>query len=277
MFTTSAQSGARTAAMVAACTALFVFGICSATALASSGEVPTASSALAASDAANSSEVATGGEGIAATEAPASETSAGEAPATAETTSPSEATGGSESVGAITTVAAKTVAASCEGETFTQPFEAFGDNNLYTLVAGSQFAGAEEGWTLSGGAKLVTSSHPDGSTGSVLQLPKGAQAVSPPTCVTLLYPTARVWLAGNRGVVKTQVVYSTAKSVAVARTVAKLQAEGSWSPSPTFEVRPQLGGNAEGPRPVRFVFTARGSAKESSSELYELYIDPRMR
>ena len=112
---------------------------------------------------------------------------------------------------------------------------------------------------------------------SVLQLPKGAQAVSPPTCVTLLYPTARVWLAGNRGVVKTQVVYSTAKSVAVARTVAKLQAEGSWSPSPTFEVRPQLGGNAEGPRPVRFVFTARGSAKESSSELYELYIDPRMR
>ena len=46
---------------------------------------------------------------------------------------------------------------------------------------------------------------------------------------------------------------------------AELQAEGSWSPSPTFEVKPQLGGNAEGPRPVRFVFTARGSAKESSS------------
>ena len=177
MFTTSAQSGARTAAIVVAvaCVALLTFSICSASALASSDEVPTASSALAVSD----------------------------------------APGITEAVGAVTIGLGKTAAASCEGQTFTQPFEAFGDSNYYTLVSGSQFAGPEEEWTLTGGAKIVAGSHPDGSVGGMLQLPKGAQAVSPPTCVTLMYPTARMWLAGYRGVVKTQVVYSTMKSVAI--------------------------------------------------------------
>ena len=238
MFTTSAQPGARTAAIVVAVACASLFSICSASAFASDDEVPTASSALAVSDAPSITEA----------------------------------------VGSVTVGLANTAAASCEGQTFSQPFEAFGDYNYYTLVSGSQFAGPEEeGWTLSGGARIIDVNQPDGSIGGVLQLPKGAQAVSPPTCVTLMYPTARVWLAGTRGVVKTQVVYSTLKSVAVSRTVAKLQAEGSWSPSETFEVRPQLGGDAEGPRPVRFVFTGKGAARESSSELYELYIDPRMR
>ena len=243
MFTTSARNGARTAAKVAAaaCAALLTLGISSATALASpTEEVPTASSALAVSDATTSS---------------------------------------TEAVGSETTAPAKTVAATCEGQTFGQPFEAFGDYNYYTLVNGSQFESPEEGWTLSGGARIAPTSRPDGSAGGVLQLPRGSQAVSPPLCVTLLYPTARVWLQAQselRGVLQTQVLYSKAKGSAVAKTVAKLQTETSWSPSEPFEVRPELGGEAEGPRPVRFVFTSRGS-RESTLNVYELYVDPRMR
>jgi len=242
VFTTSAYPGARTAAMIAAvtCAVLFTLSISSATAFASTEEVPTASAALAVSS------------------------------ATASTT---------EAVGSVTTVAAKTVAATCEGQTFAQPFEAFGDYNYYTLVAGSQFNGPEEGWTLSGGAKIVSAGRPDGSSGGVLSLPKGAQAVSPPQCVTLQYPTARAWLSRSsepHGTLVTQVLYSTGKGVATAETVAKLQAENAWSPSETFEVRPELGGEAEGPRPVRFVFSSKGE-RESTFQLYGLYVDPRMR
>jgi len=257
-----------------ACAALSICSIFSASALAATSEVPTASSALAVSNAAATTSEATGATTVAGVTEAASNTT--EAVGATEAAAAGEAASATEAVGSVTTVAAKTVAATCEGQTFTQPFEAFGDLNYYTLVTGSQFAGSEEGWTLSGGAKIVTASRPDGSTGGVLQLPKGAQAVSPPTCVTLLYPTARVWLGGSKGVLKTQVVYSSAKGVAVAKTVAKLHGEGALSPSETFEVRPQLGGEAEGPRPVRFVFTGAGT-RESSSQLYELYIDPRMR
>jgi len=224
------------------CTALIALGISSAAALASTGEeVPTASSALSVSS------------------------------ATASTT---------ETVGSVTTAPATNVAATCEGQTFSQPFEEFGDGNFYTLAGGSQFNGPEEGWTLSGGAQLVTSGRPDGSSGGVLSLPKGSQAVSPPVCVTLQYPSARVWLqhiSESKASLKTQVVYSSSSGTAVARTVAKLEAGNTWSPSETFEVRPELGGASEGPRPVRFVFTSKGGTRESSFEFYELYIDPRMR
>jgi hypothetical protein len=251
--------------LAGACASLLTFGICSAPALAATEEVPAASSAPAAASVTANTSPAT---------APASE----EVPTASSALAISGATSSTEAVGSVTATAASTVSASCEGQTFSQPFEAFGDENSYTLVPGSQFNGPEEGWTLSGGAKIVTVTRPDGSTGGVLELPKNSEAVSPPMCVTLMYPTARVWMAAvaeTRGSVKTQVVYSTAKGVAVARTVAKLQPEAAWSPSETFEVRPELGGNAEGPRPVRFVFGAK-SDKEAF-ELYDLYVDPRMR
>lgn len=255
-----------------ACAALLTFGICSPPALAATEEVPTASSAPAASSAPVAASVTA--DSSSAT-APASE----EVPTASSALAVSgAATSSTEAVGSVTATAATTVAASCEGQTFGQPFQAYGDENSYTLVPGSQFNGPEEGWTLSGGAKIVTVTRPDGTSGGVLQLPRGSEAVSPPMCVTLMYPTARVWAAAvaeTRGSVKTQVVYSTAKGTAVARTVAKLQPEAAWSPSETFEVRPELGGQAEGARPVRFVFGAK-SDKEPF-ELYDLYVDPRMR
>ncbi len=275
-----------------ACAALLTFGICSATALAATEEVPPASSVPPGGAATTNTSSATAPvseEVPTASSAPAVSSATTNTSPTASTTEEvptassalavsGATTNSTEAVGSVTSTAATTVSASCEGQTFGQPFEAFGDENYYTLVPGSQFNGPEEGWTLSGGAKIVSVTRPDGSSGGVLQLPKGSEAVSPPMCVTLLYPTARLWAAAvaeTRGSVKTQVVYSSAKGVAVARTVAKLQPEAAWSPSEAFEVRPELGGNKEGPRPVRFVFAAK-SDKEPF-DLYDLYVDPRMR
>ena len=241
MFTTSAHPHAgrlATKLTLAACSLLAALSISSATALASTTEVPAASSTLTT------------------------------ATATASAT---------EAVGSTVVAAAKSVAASCEGQSFSQPFATLGDDNYYTLVPGSQFNSPEEGWVLAGGARIVSSTRPEGSTGGTLQLPNGAAAVSPPVCVTLQYPWARVWLHKGEasGSLQAGVVYTTTKGTAVIETVAKLQAGSTWSPSEPFEVRPELGGEVEGGRPVRFVFISH-SEHESSFQLYGLYVDPSM-
>lgn len=164
---------------------------------------------------------------------------------------------------------------SCQGQVFTQPFQLFGDSNYYTLVPGSQFNASEEGWELSGGARITEANRPYGLRGGVLELPSGARAVSPPMCVTLLYPTARMWarrVEGTGGVVRVGVSYAGVRPEMVE---AVRGSRTAWTLSEPFEVRPQLGGEGEETREVRFILTARGD-NNPTYDVYSLYVDPRM-
>jgi hypothetical protein len=176
---------------------------------------------------------------------------------------------------ATATAATATGATKCEGQAFSQPFAQLGDFNYYTLAPGGQFNSAEEGWQLSGGARIVEAARPDESDGGVLELPAGAEAVSPPMCVTLLYPTARMYvrrLEGG-GTVKVSVFYPNLKKP---RSVANLKSKpGQWELSAPFEVRPQLGGESEETREVQFTLSSRGEG-EATYDVYGLYVDPRM-
>jgi hypothetical protein len=178
------------------------------------------------------------------------------------------------------------VQAVCPGQTFAQTFTSLGDSSYYTLVAGSEFNGSAEGWELFGGAHVASTTRPDGSSGGALDLPSGSAAVSPPVCVTLQYPTARIWMQSVEGKsnVTVGVAYASARSTAKARAVGSLDGEegsaghgesGTWQLSEPFEVDPQLGGKAEEVREVRFIFYAGG--RGSDTQLYGLYVDPRMR
>jgi len=174
----------------------------------------------------------------------------------------------------------------CPGQTFAQPFQAFGDVNYYTLVEGSEFNSPSEGWELLGGASVVSSTRPDGSTGSVLDLPSGATAVSPPVCVTLQYPTARMWTNTVQGKSKVavSVAYANTRTASKPKQVGTIQEDSSgqgngeaagWTLSRPFNVQPELAGKVEETRQVRFIF-ASGSTG-SDTQLYGLYVDPRMR
>src|SRR5438477_9933584 len=91
-------------------------------------------------------------------------------------------------------------AATCPNSLFSQPLLSFGDAGWYTLAPGESvdnFAGT--GWSLSGGARIVTTTLADGARGAVLDLPAGGAAVSPPTCVTNDYPTARALVRNVTG------------------------------------------------------------------------------
>ncbi len=170
------------------------------------------------------------------------------------------------------------VLAECPGQTFSQPFGALNDSNYYTLVQGSTFNGPAEGWELNGGARVVDSTQPDGTSGSALDLPSGAEAVSPPVCVTLLYPTARVWLESVQGAggVAVSVAYAGTKTAEQPKSVGSIDGQqGSWSLSEPFNVRPQIAGHTEETRQVRFHFATGGKKKDY--RLYGLYVDPRMR
>src|SRR5689334_20773879 len=69
----------------------------------------------------------------------------------------------------------------CTDPTLSQPFQWARDNNWYTLVPGQSpgsFDGA--GWSMSRGAHVATARLGGSSIGTVLDLPSGARAVSPP-------------------------------------------------------------------------------------------------
>ena len=166
----------------------------------------------------------------------------------------------------------------CEAHAYSQPFTAFNDFNYYKLVQGGNFNSPAEGWELSGGAQIIHTTRPDGSTGGVLNIAGGARAVSPPVPVTLLDPTARVWVRDVKGAegVAVSVAYAGTNTALQPKNVGHVHGQhDSWTLSTPFNVQPQTAGPEEGVRIVRFHFDAGG--RTNDTELYGLWVDPRMR
>jgi hypothetical protein len=158
----------------------------------------------------------------------------------------------------------------------TQPFLSAGDTNYYTLVPGQtpdNFDGT--GWTLSGGATLVSTTLADGATGSVLDLPSGSKAVSPTICVTSAFPTARMMvrdLVGSEGVFF-YVSYAGTSTWNTPKNTGQVHGTGTaWTLSGSVNLQPY---NVTGWQPVRFTLIPGG--KSSNFEVYNFYADPRMR
>ena len=156
----------------------------------------------------------------------------------------------------------------------TQPFTAFGDFHNYTSVPGQapgDFTG--QGWTLNGGAKIVTSLRKDGSQGSVLDLPAGSEAVSPVMCVTNLDPTARAMvqsLVGSAGV-DIKVTYLTRHG----HTVSTGNIKGrnhAWALSRTVHIHP----SSDQRLAAGAVHAVPRAKKKSDYRIYDFYVDPRM-
>ncbi len=173
-------------------------------------------------------------------------------------------------------------AAACTNPLLTQPFLAWGDSNWYALAPGEAadaFAGT--GWTLAGGAKIVTTTLQDGTTGSVLDLPSGSTAVSPTVCLTSAYPTARMMMrnfsGSNGGSVGFSVSYagtSTANSplqTGTFKTTGAAGGAGAWFLSDPADLDPST---TSGWQLMKVTLTANGPKE---FQVYNLYLDPAMR
>lgn len=149
-----------------------------------------------------------------------------------------------------------------------QPYLGSGDSNWYTLASGQGPGGfSAAGWTLTGGARLVTTKLADGSTGTVLDLPAEAIAVSPAMCVNSQFPTARLTMrqAGNGPGMKVTVAYAGGKTKG--QSSGSLVGGSAWGVSRAFEL------HADNLTTwTRAQYTFEGSKGEA--QVYNFYVDP---
>ena len=157
----------------------------------------------------------------------------------------------------------------CSALPVSQPFLSWNDTNWYSQVPGqtdANFVGT--GWALSGGARIVSTVRADGRTGTVLELPSGAVAISPTICVTSDYPTARTMVRtvlGSQGL-SMSVSYDRVNY----QSAGNLGSQGtSWLLSKAFNIKSSP---ISGSQLVQFKF----EANKSTTQIYNFWVDPRM-
>jgi hypothetical protein len=175
-----------------------------------------------------------------------------------------------------TAPAAAAPLSSCEAPDFSQPFTALKDRHYYTLAPDGDFAaGSDTDWELIGGAQVVQTTQPGGSTGGVLELPSRSEAVSPVMCVSVDYPTARLAVrnvVGGDGVFF-YVSYLKNGQWSAPKNTGQFHGEHSdWTVSKPMNLQPT---KTSGWQQVRFVFVAGGNA--SRFQVDDFWVDPRLR
>jgi hypothetical protein len=167
----------------------------------------------------------------------------------------------------------------CGDETLSQPFAQFGDQANYKLVDGGSFEAS--GWTLVGGAKVVSGNEPwkVGGAGHSrsLVLPAGSTAISPVSCVGLGEPTLRFFAKRNRApllgisTLAVSVYVKTSLGVTVPVPVGVVLGNGQWKPTPPMLIVANLLPLLPGDRtPVAFQFTP----VLGDWQIDDLYVDP---
>jgi hypothetical protein len=162
----------------------------------------------------------------------------------------------------------------CPAPQLSQPLLWAGDAHWYTLMPGEatdSFTGA--GWTLTGGASIITTTLAGGQTGTVLDLPSGSQAISPTICVASDYATGRTMVrnvVGAEGVAFSVSYVGTRTATAPQNTGDVHGSHNAWTLSNPVNLHPA---NGSAWQYVKFTFTPAG--KTSDFQIYNFYVDPR--
>ena len=173
-------------------------------------------------------------------------------------------------------------ASDCGDETLTQPFAQFGDRANYKLVRNGSFENGTGGWTLLGGAKVVSGNEPwkVGGAGHAksLVLPAGSSVISPVSCVGLAEPTLRFFAKKNRApllgvsTLAVSVYVKTSLGLIVPVPVGVVLGNGQWKPTPPMLIVANLLPLLPGDRtPVAFQFTP----VLGDWQIDDVYVDPR--
>ena len=155
-----------------------------------------------------------------------------------------------------------------------QTFRDWSDYANYAFLPDGGFEAGAAGWTLAGGAKVVSGNeryylHGTGDRAS-LMLPSGSVATSAPMCIGLLSSKMRFVVAGAPGAhVKVQIVYrGPVSSVLGVFDGGTVTSNGTWQPSPQMSM---LGGVLPLlTQSVQFRFIASGG----TAQIDDVYLDP---
>lgn len=167
-----------------------------------------------------------------------------------------------------------TSAPTCNAPALAEVYSWAQDTNWYAPVPNENWDSmSASGWTLSGGAKIISTTLADGLKGNVLDLPSGSKATTPQLCISNSYPFGRSEMKNVKGTQGVNISVSYLGAKGWGANLPSGSATGTstvWSlPSP-FTI-PQS--NVTGWQYAKFTFTAAGSSSEY--QLSNLYIDPR--
>jgi hypothetical protein len=161
----------------------------------------------------------------------------------------------------------------------TQAYAAWGDARSYYLAPDGGFESGSTGWTLGGGAAVVTGNEPFLATGThSLSLPSGSDATSPVVCIGPQDLVIRMFAADSGGTdsgLRVRVLwYGLLNKLLGASDVTVFAPGGPWAPTATVSSQggvnvllPLLGSTS-----ARVEVTPLGAG--SAWHIDDLYVDP---
>ncbi len=171
-------------------------------------------------------------------------------------------------------------ATDCGDPALSQPFTRWLDWSYYKLVDGGTFEAGTDGWTLSGGARVVAGTAPQRISGpgdASLLLPAGSSATTPPVCVGLDEPTLRYFVRKNSGLLSALSVSVQVQLELGVWVTVPIGADlgGAWHPSlPHLVVANLLPLLPPDMTAVRFTFRP---LLGGAWQIDDVYVDPRNR
>ena len=161
-----------------------------------------------------------------------------------------------------------------------QAFSRFGDSAYYASLLNGDFEGYG-GWTLSGGARVVSGNEPyfisgNRSDGRSLLLPAGSSAYSGTVCFALGDWHLRLLMrnvGSSTGGLHVQVIVpSLLGGLLTILDGGTVKGNGSWAPSPRLQLLLSNVTNLLGTRAVAFRFTPVGLG--AAYQIDDVYLDP---
>jgi hypothetical protein len=184
--------------------------------------------------------------------------------------------------GSTETASAGVWTTDCGPQLFEQPFLPWLDPFHYVLAPDGGFEGGAAGWTLTGGAQVVAGNEPyhvrSAADERSLSLPMGSSATSPPMCLGVDGPTARLFVFNSGSLLSTlrvEVVSRNALGLKTSVPVAVLFGTRTWQPTLPFPVLANLTSLAlvtNETTHVSFRFTPVGVL--GGWKIDDVYVDP---
>jgi hypothetical protein len=165
---------------------------------------------------------------------------------------------------------------------FGKPFLPWNDDASYALAPGGSLE-STSGWSLSGGAKLVSGNEPfyvhNARDSHSLSLPTGSSATSSFMCVATNYPMARLFArnAGSRlSLLSVEVLVKGPLGIVVALPLGTQTLVQGWKPtSKVLLLQGQLISLVNGTASIAFRFKPIDGL--GKWQIDDLYVDPRLR
>jgi len=165
----------------------------------------------------------------------------------------------------------------CDGAALSQPFAQWGDDAHYKLLPGGDFEGSLSGYTLRGGAKVVSGNESFGSGTKALSIPAGGSVLTDATCVNSANPTYRFFYKSQGGLLgllpamTVSLVYQDGLLGVVELPLGVVLPSGRWQPSLKQLTLASLGSAvADGSVPLALRFTAVAG----TWTVDDVYVDP---